>query len=94
MVINFDSAQGFAYVKISPIKANFTDDCECVRLYVSIQDNLYSMCQLTWNMGCDDGIFRLSGYNVINDTNYTNWDGNPFYPFTFLADLMGLTIVV
>ena len=92
MVINFDATQGLAYVTINPIKATFTDDCDCTKLYVSIRDNLYSICQLTWHLCCDDGVFKMSGRAIIEGSDYTNWNGDAFYPFTFLATLMNLTI--
>ena len=93
MTINFDTVQGFAYVEITPVKVTFTDDCDSTKLYISIRDNLYSVCQLTWHLCCEDGVYRMSGKSVIEGTDYTTWDGNPFYPFTFMANLLGLTII-
>jgi len=82
---------------IEPIKAKFTDIQDSNYLVVHIAfDNLTDHCSLYWEMATVDGdnySMNDSGNVVIKGSDYTNWNGNNEYPYTFTADQLGLTII-
>jgi hypothetical protein len=98
---------GLSTVTISPVKAKYQDPSDCTALGVRIfNDNLMTECNIYWELyysvvtpGVDGGdptttwVTSTNGNLVISGTDYTNWNGNNEYPFTFTAAQLNLTIV-
>ena len=58
-----------------------------------IFDNLNNMCNTYWVLLSEDKIQIDSGNLTIKDDDYTNWDGNNDYPYQFVANELGVTII-
>jgi len=82
---------------IQPVKAKFSDPTNSNLLVVQIAfDNLIDHCSLYWEMATADeenSYVNANGNVVIKGSDYTNWDGNNEFPYTFTADQLGLTII-
>ena len=93
MNIIFDSQVNMAYIQIAPIKVSFMDICDCTRLYVISHDNFYNQAQITYHLACDDGVYRYTSHCTISNNDYATWPGDNSYPFTFVANCIGATII-
>lgn len=93
MNIQFDNNNSISFVDIVPIRATFIDTSDCTRLYVSIRDNLSCEAHASWHLGCEDSTFHASGWCIIDDGPYTEWSGDNQFPFIFVANSIGLTII-
>ena len=85
---------GQTYVGINPIKVKFNDITNATRLYVSLQyDNLSSLAQFGYCLTDDNTQILLSDTIGITGDDYINWGGDNNFPFTFVANNIGLTII-
>lgn len=92
--MNIQCLNGMAYVSIQPIQAKFTDTSNCTMLFIRGTDNFIDSASLYWELRSDDNQvhMRSSEYSIVGDA-YMNWVGNNDYPFTFIANILGLTIL-
>ena len=76
--------------KIVPFKAKFTDTVNANYLGVKIiADDLKSTCTLYWALFADNNQV-LDGNATISGTDYTSWNGNALFPFTFVGKLYNI----
>ena len=61
-----------------------------------VGDNLTSMCQLSWtlyNVTDSETTKVFHGNAVIAGENYLNWNGDNAYPWTYVAEQIGVTLI-
>lgn len=58
-----------------------------------IFDNLSNTCNLYWQLFAADSTQVDSGNLSITGDDYQNWDGNNDYPYTYVANKWGITII-
>lgn len=76
--------------KVVPFKAKFTDSVNANYLGVKIiSDDLKSTCTLYWALYADNTQV-LDGNATISGTDYTSWNGNAIFPFTFVGKLYNI----
>ena len=76
--------------KIIPFKAKFTDTVNANYLGVKIiADDLKSTCTLYWALFADNNQV-LDGNATISGTDYTSWNGNSIFPFSFVGKLYNI----
>ncbi len=80
------------YANITPIKAIFNKP-EANRLSVEIQnDNLTASAQFSYKLLLEK-IFVMNGIVNCTEEDYLSWNGNNDFPFNFVAEQLGLTII-
>jgi len=80
--------------QIQPVKAKFIDTTESTYLGVRIiGDNLNNNCTLYWALMDNAAIIYAQGNESISGADYTNWDGDNLYPFTYIGTLFNLTFI-
>ncbi len=80
--------------KIVSFKANFTDSSNATYLGVRvIGDDLKSSCQLYYCFLDSTKNVVMQGNKTISGIDYTNWDGNNKYPFTYLGSVFKITFI-
>lgn len=96
---------GISTVTITPVQAQYIDPTQSTELAVKvIYDNLLDTCNLVWTLMYPITVTNpdssttttysssTSGHVLISGTDYTNWDGDNDYPFTYTATQLGLII--
>ena len=77
----------------NPFKPNWQDISMAKYLNVSItSDNLQDKASFHWVLFADNAIPLQMGDVVCEGQDYSNWDGDNYYPFQFVADKLGLAI--
>lgn len=82
------------YVSISPIRVSYNDTTDATKLFVISQnDNLNSECTFLFLLK-DNSNKLLKGGNIrMAGTDYTNWSGDNYTPYTYVASKINVTIV-
>ena len=83
-----------AACKIQPVKAQFTDKVESTHLALQlINDNLSTVAVFQWQLIDDKCSIYAHGNERIAGTDYSGWDGNNSFPFTFIGEKLGVTFI-
>lgn len=87
------------YVSITPFKATFTDTVQVNSLVCTIvNDNLTDGCVIRYdlyNLTVTDSIIAQLMYTdtmSITGLDYTSWQGDSSFVYTYIATKIGLTI--
>lgn len=87
------------YISITPFKATFTDTLQVNTLVCTIMnDNLTNGCVIRYdlyNLTITDSVTARIMYTdtiSITGTDYTNWQGDSTFVYTYIATKIGLTI--
>ena len=104
-ILNTDSIGN--YVAITPIKCNFTDTVNANALVaILINDNLTTSCVVQYQLinlvqtqtesppvTTTTYQVMFTGSTVIQGSDYTNWEGNSSYVYTYIASQLNLTLL-
>ena len=78
---------------IVPIKWNpDTPDATQIQVW-NASDNLDTQCTFGWQLLTSSGEFVDTGSIFCTGQDYLNWDGNRQWPYNFVADTIGVTLV-
>jgi len=79
--------------QIEPIQ-NTTDGNLATQLLVTIvTDDLLSFCSFDWKLFDDNGTLVNNGLLSCFGEDYSNWNGNNDYPYSFVATAKNLTLL-
>jgi hypothetical protein len=56
-------------------------------------DNLDSQCTFGWQLLTASGAYVDTGSVFCAGQDYTQWDGNRNYPYTYVAGIIGVTLL-
>jgi len=56
-------------------------------------DDLSASCELNYQVLNQLNSYVSSGKATIQGQDYEQWDGNNDYPFTFVANMLGITLI-
>ena len=85
---------GQAAAAISPFKANFTNPADAVWLVcILTRDDLVSSCDILCKLLGADGSKYYEKTVTISGDDYTNWNGNNGYCFTYAGNAFNLTFI-
>lgn len=56
-------------------------------------DNLESQCSFGWQLLTSQGAYVDTGAVFCAGQEYTQWDGNRSFPYTFVANFIGVTLI-
>lgn len=95
-ILNTDSIGN--YVAIVPIKTKFTDTVDAnILTAMIISDNLTNGCVIQfilWYMDNESSITSMLQDTLsITGTDYTDWQGDSSYVYTYIANKLGLTLL-
>jgi hypothetical protein len=80
--------------KIVPFKAKWNDTTNVDHLGVKIIfDDLHATATLYWALMDSNGIIHYDSNDFIRGTDYTSWNGNNSFPFTFIADKNNIVFI-
>jgi hypothetical protein len=80
--------------KIFPFKAKWNDTTNVDHLGVRIiSDDLKSIATLYWALMDSNGVVHYDSNDFIRGTDYTSWNGNNSFPFTFIADKNNIVFI-
>lgn len=78
---------------IQPIKWS-ADKPEATQLNVwNINDDLTTQCLFGWQLLTEEGALVDNGTIQCAGVDYSKWDGNRKYPYTFTAENLGVTLL-
>ena len=81
---------GISAVKITPIKAKFTDTVNATHLAVRlIADNLYDRATLYYELRTVNEVLMVGNFEIVG-VDYANWNGTNLYPFSLLGTKLNL----
>jgi len=80
--------------KIQPFKVKWNDTVNVDHLGVNIKnDNLSSSATFYWALMDSTGLIHIDGYTTIINSDYTNWNGNNIFPFSFIGKKLNLVFI-
>jgi len=56
-------------------------------------DNLESQCNFGWQLLTASGAYVDTGAVFCAGQDYSQWDGNRSYPYTYVAGIIGVTLL-
>ena len=59
---------------------------------ILINDNLIDSCNFNWQLFDVNGTLVDTGILLCNSIDYTNWNGDNNYPYTFVYTQLGLVL--
>lgn len=91
-IVNIDG--DYAKVAITtPFKVSFDEAKLAHWLHVTIQDdNLMSSAKFHWVLFSEDMTSLKMGDVVCDGEDYTSWDGNNEFPFTYVSNEIEVSI--
>lgn len=92
-ILNLDG--DYAKVKITtPFKVAFDEPKLAHWLHVTgIEDNFKSYCKFHWVLFSEDMTPLKMGDVVCEGEDYTSWDGNNEFPFTYVSNEIEVAII-
>lgn len=79
---------------VTPFKVAFDEPKLAYWLHVtSIEDNLNSSCKFHWVLFSEDMSPLKMGDIVCDGDDYSEWDGNNEFPFTFVSNELEVPII-
>lgn len=107
MLINIEGGLE-PYIKIAQIKVKFTDTLFAEALFVASEyDDLNSFCTLVYKLGTLEEVANnrldinhltqilLQDRIIVSGDDYKNWNADNWntFPFQYVSDKLGLTII-
>ena len=92
-IVNTDG--NYAKVQIeTPFRISWSDKRMAYWLHVAIEDdNLMSYCKYHWVLFSEDMTSLKMGDVICQGEDYTNWDGNNEFPFTYVANEIEIAVI-
>ena len=85
---------GQAVAEIAPLKANFSDPAPSIYVgCILTRDDLISSCDILCKLLGSDGSKYYESTITIGGNDYTAWEGDNDYCFTYVGAILGLTFV-
>ena len=80
--------------KIVPFKAKWNDTTNVDHLGIKIIfDDLHATATLYWALMDSNGVVHYDSNDFIRGVDYTSWNGNNSFPFTFIADKNNIVFI-
>ena len=78
--------------QITPVQYTTNGNMATQLMVTSVSDNLIDTCNFDWKLFDNNGALVDNGLLLCTGTDYSVWQGDNTYPYTFTAGRLGLTI--
>ncbi len=80
--------------QIQPIQQTNNSTLATQLSVASINDNLIDACSFDWKLFDSAGTLVNNGTIQCAGTDYSSWQGDNSYPYTFISTQLGLTLII